>query len=409
LKKRDLFLFFFLPLLGIIIIFFFLSSINRAYIKNKVENLVKEQLQATAEILKVNISHFLSEKYSFEEIFQFYSGEENIYYMALVDDQKKVLGWHSRFEGYLPLSQKDIKERESWTIDSPVGRIFNIFTSFRASDSKTYHIYLGYSLESLEEMIIHSRRYFFILFGIIAATGIIFFLGIFQLQNHFRQKEKEAAAERIEKERYREISAFTSGIAHEIKNPLNSLALLFELLEKRMPAELQQDVSIGSGEVKKISRIIDQFSATLKPLELKKEHLILKDLIADIQATIPNKDTEIRYEEEGEISFWADKDLLSQALLNLIQNSLDAMENGEIKVLGKKHRKRIFISVKDKGRGMSSAELEHIFDPFYSRKKGGMGIGLYLTKKIIEAHEGKLTCESRLGKGTTFFIQMPGG
>jgi signal transduction histidine kinase len=409
LKKKGLFLFFFLPLLGIIIIFFFLSSINRAYIKNKVENLVKEQLQATAEILKVNISHFLSDNYSSEEIFRFYSGEENIYYMALLDDQKNILGWHSRFEGYLPLSRKDIGEKESWTIDSPAGRIFNIFTSFRASDSKIYHIYLGYSLESLEEMIIHSRRNFFILFGIILGIGIIFFLGIYQLQQHYRRKEKEAETERIEKERYKEISAFTSGIAHEIKNPLNSLALLFELLAKRMPAEFQQDVSIGSGEVEKISRIIDQFSATLKPLELKKEHLILKDLIADIQAIISSEDTEIRYEEEGEISFWADKGLLSQALLNLVQNSLDAMGKGEIKVLAKKHRKKIFISVEDKGKGMSPSELEHIFDPFFSRKKGGMGIGLYLVKKIIEAHEGKIRCESRLGKGTTFFIQMPGG
>ena len=331
------------------------------------------------------------------------------FYTEDADDQKNILGWHSRFEGYLPLSRKDIGEKESWTIDSPAGRIFNIFTSFRASDSKIYHIYLGYSLESLEEMIIHSRRNFFILFGIIVGIGIIFFLGIYQLQQHYRRKEKEAETERIEKERYKEISAFTSGIAHEIKNPLNSLALLFELLAKRMPAEFQQDVSIGSGEVEKISRIIDQFSASLKPLELKKEHLILKDLIADIQAMIPSEDTEIRYEEEGEISFWADKDLLRQAFLNLIQNSLDAIEKGEIKVQGKKHRKRIFISVEDKGKGISSDELEHIFDPFFSRKKGGMGIGLYLTKKIIEAHEGKITCESRLGKGTTFFIQMPGG
>jgi signal transduction histidine kinase len=258
-------------------------------------------------------------------------------------------------------------------------------------------------------MIIHSRRSFFIFFGIIAVTGMIFFFGIYQLHNHYRQKEKESEAERIEKERYREISAFTSGIAHEIKNPLNSLALLFELLAKRMPEEFQQDVSIGSGEVEKISRIIDQFSETLKPLELKKEHLVLKDMIADILVMIPSEDTEIRYEEEGKISFLADKDLLSQALLNLIQNALDAMEKGEIKVLAKRHRKKIFVTVEDKGKGMSPGELEHIFDPFFSRKIGGMGIGLYLTKKIIEAHEGKITCESRLGKGTTFFIQMPGG
>ncbi len=408
-KKKDLFLFFLAPLLGIIVIFFFLSVVNRTYIKNKVEELVKEQLQATAEILKVNISHYLDEDYPSEEILRLYSGEENIYYMALLNEKKEILSWQSRFEGYLPLSRKDIGERESWTIDSPAGKIFNIFASFLASDSRTYHIYLGYSLENLEEMILHSRQFFLIIFGIIAGTGIIFFLGIYQLQNHFLQKEKEAETERIEKERYREISAFTSGVAHEIKNPLNSLSLLFELLGKKMPVDFKDDISTGNEEVKKISRIIDQFSATLKPLDLKKERLILKDLISGIRGMVHRENIDIQYEEEGQVDFHADKGLLSQALLNLIQNSLEATEKGEIRIRAKKHRKKIFISVKDTGRGMSTQELEHIFDPFFSRKKEGMGIGLYLTKKIIEAHEGKIRCESRLGKGTTCFIQIPGG
>lgn len=408
-KKKDLILFFFAPLLGIILIFYILSSINRSYIKNKVEDLVKEQLQATAEILKVNISHFISENYSSEEIFHLYSGEENIYYMALLDEQMEILGWHSRFEGYLPLSQKDMGAQDSWTIDSPAGRIFNVFTSFQASDTNTYHIYLGYSLENLEEMIIHSRKNFLILFGIIGGIGIIFFLGIYQIQNHFLQKEKEAEAERSEKERYREISAFTSGVAHEIKNPLNSLALLFELLEKKMPAEFEDEISSGIGEVKKISRIIDQFSAFLKPLDLKKEELVLKDLMSDIRRSIEEKHIDIRYEEQGKVVLYADKGLLSQALLNLLQNSLEATDKGEIRILAKKQKKRTHISVQDTGRGMSAEEIKHIFDPFFSKKKEGMGIGLYLTKKIIEAHEGRISCESRLGKGTTFYIEIPGG
>ncbi len=409
LKKKDIFLFFFLPLLGIIIIFFFLSLINRAFIRNKVEDLVKEQLRATAEILKVNISHFLSDNYSYEEIFRFYAGEENIYYMALLDDQKKILGWHSRFEGYLPLSKKDIGVKDSWTIDSPAGKIFNIFTSFQASDARTYQIYLGYSLESLEEMNIHSRRNFFILFGLIIGIGIIFFFGIYQLQNHYRQKEKEAETERREKERYKEISAFTSGVAHEIKNPLNSLALLFELLAKKMPNEFEQEISSGRSEVQKIARVIDHFSASLKPLDLKKDRISLKGLMADIQGSTFKDDIVIDYEEEGKIVFFADKGLLSQALLNLLQNSLEATNEGEIQVQAKKHKKKILITVKDNGKGMSEEEVQHIFDPFYSNKKDGMGIGLYLTKKIIEAHEGKIECKSRLGRGTSFFIQMPGG
>ena len=409
-KKKDLVLFFFLPLLGIIVIFFFLSVINRTYIKNKVEDLIKEQLQATAEILKVNISHYLNEGFSSEEIFRLYSGEENIYYMALLDEKKEILGWHSRFEGYLPLSQKDIGEQESWTIDSPVGKIFNIFTSFQASDLKAYYIYLGYSLESLEEMISHSRQNFFILFGIISLTGIIFFLGIYQLQNHYRQKEKEAEAERLEKERYREVSAFTSGVAHEIKNPLNSLALLLELLTKKMPAEFQDDISLGNEEVKKISRIIDQFSDSLKPLDLKKEEFHVKELIAAIQGSIRPSDTDMRYDVEEDAVLYADKGLMSQALINLIQNSLEATGKGEIKVQGKKHRKKIFITIKDTGKGIAEEHLPYIFDQFYqidrSKRKGdkGSGLGLSIAKKIVEAHNGSIQVESELGKGSTFTV-----
>jgi len=409
LKKKDLFLFFFVPLLGIIVLFFILSTINRSYIKNKVEDLVKEQLQATAEILKVNISHFLSEDYSSEEIFSFYSGEENIYFMALLDEKKEILGWHSRFEGYLPLSQKDIGKKESRTIDSPAGKIFNIFTSFRSSDSRIYHIYLGYSLESLEAMLFRSRQNFLILFGVIVGIGIIFFLGIYQIQKHYLEKVKETETERREKERYKEISAFTSGVAHEIKNPLYSLALLFELLIKKTPEEFKHDISLGSREVHKISRVIDQFSATLKPLDLKKEKLLFKDLMADIQGSIIKEDIDIQYEEEGEVVLHADKGLLSQALLNLLRNSLEATDKGEIRVQVKKHRKKILITVQDSGKGMSEEEMRHIFDPFYSKKREGMGIGLYLTKKIIEAHEGNIDCQSRLGKGTSFVIQIPGG
>lgn len=413
LKKKDLFLFFFLPLIGIIVIFFILSSLNRSFIRAKAEELVKEQLQATAEILKVNLSHFLSEDYPSEEIFNLYSGEENIYYMALLNEKKEILGWRSRFEGFLPLSQKDIEEKESWIIDSPAGKIFNIFSPFATSDRKAYYIYLGYSLSNLEEMIDHSRRSFLLLFGIIAATGIILFLGIFQLQNHYLQKEKEAEKERKEKQRYREISAFTSGVAHEIKNPLNSLALLCELLESKMPDEFKEDILLGGKEVQKISRIIDQFSAALKPMNLKKEMFLLKDLVADVKESIGTTQdkrlVKIDYQEEEIISLYADKGLIDQALSNMLQNSLQATEKGKIVIQAKKQRKKIHITLQDPGKGMTEEEKQHIFDPFFSGKKEGMGIGLYLTKKIIEAHEGKIECESQLGKGTVFSIQMPGG
>ncbi len=411
LKKKNFFLFFYLPLAGILIIFFVFSSINRMYIKNNVEDSVKEQLYATAEILKVNISYFLKENFTSDDIFELYSDEKNIYFMALIDDQKQILGWSSRFEGYLPISLHNIEEKNSWVLDSPVGKIFNIVIPFQPESEQTFFLYLGYSLRNLEEMMARSRRNIFVIFGVIFVTGIIFFLGLYQLQNNYLVKEKEAENEKKEKARFQEISAFTSGVAHEIKNPLNSISLLFELLQKRAPTELQEDISSGKKEIHKISRIIDQFSASQKPLILKKEKFFLEELMKDIQVSLKNeidrKKNEINYNQTCKILLKADKQLISQAFINLLKNSLEA--EGDITIRARLHKNSVFLTFSDSGNGIAEEDKKNIFYPFFSKKEKGMGIGLFLTKKIIEAHEGKIEFYSELGQGTTFSVQIPGG
>lgn len=413
LKGRNFLLFFYLPFLGILIIFFVFSSLNRTTIKKRTEDLVKEQLQAAAGILKVNISHFLKENYSVDEIFESYSGVEDIYYIALLDENKRILGWSSRFEGYLPLSLQAIGDEESWIIDSPAGKIFNFFSPFSSEEGKSYFLYIGYSLGNLEEMILYSRRSFLLIFGLISIIGIVFFFGLYQLQRHYLDKKKEAEDEKKEKERYRDISAFTSGVAHEIKNPLNSLSLLFELLQKRVPEELQKDVSLGKEEIQKVSRIIDQFSASLKPFRLNKEMFSLAEMVSDVRESlfkeISTDGIEISYSESSSIMLNADKGLMQQAFLNLLKNSFEASEKGRIGIRAWQKKGKVLVRIDDPGRGIPEEDMELIFEPFFSTKKKGMGVGLYLTKKIIEAHEGEIGVKSQTGQGTTFFIQIPGG
>ncbi len=412
-RSKNFLLFFSLPFIGIIVIFFVLSSLNRTYIKNKTEELVKEQLQATAEILKVNISYFLRENYSADEIFESYSRKENIYYMALLNEKKEILSWSSQFEGYLPLSLQSIKDEESWIIDSPAGKIFNYFSPFSAQEGKAYFLYLGYSLKSLEEMIVYSRRNFFFIFGLISVIGIIFFLGLYQLQRHYLEKKREAEEEKKEKERYREISAFTSGVAHEIKNPLNSISLIFELLKKKAPPYLQQEVGEGKEEIQKISRIIDQFASSLRPLKLSKETFLLEEVVSSVREALVKEsdkaEVEIRYLESSAIGLKADKGLMNQALHNLLSNSIEASSGGVISIKAQQKKKTAIIKIEDSGRGIAEEDKQHIFEPFFSRKKKGLGIGLYLTKKIVEAHEGKIEVQSKIGQGTTFLLQIPGG
>ena len=172
-------------------------------------------------------------------------------------------------------------------------------------------------------------------------------------------------------------------------------------------------LSLGKEEIQKISRIIDQFSTSLKPIDLKKEQFHLQDLILEIKKSLTEKIREkrvdIRYSQQLPIVLHGDKGLLNQALLNLLKNSLEASDGGNIVIRATRHKKKILITIKDSGKGITEEDKDHVFDPFFSRKKEGMGVGLYLTKKIIEAHEGTITFQSEPGRGTTFLIRIPGG
>jgi signal transduction histidine kinase len=414
LKKKNYLLFFYLPVLGFVIIFFTFSSLNRSYIKNKVEDLVEEQLRASAEILKVNFSHFLGEGYEADDVLDLYAGAENIYYMALIDESREVLDWKSRFEGYLPISMESTQKQGSWIIDSPAGKIFNSFSSFTVPEGKTYYLYMGYSLNDLQEMMAHSRRNFYLIFGLIVLVGIIFSIGLYQIQIHYMDKKNELEEEKRQKERYKEISALTSGVAHEIKNPLNSLSLLFELLVKKGHSLDSEAIVSGREEVVKISRIVDQFSSSLKPIELSRDAFSLEDEIRSVreslEKTAKERNVEIHYSlDSSSLTLFADRVLMSQAIFNIVKNAIEASEGGEVDITVKKGRKDIFISINDSGRGLDEEEKARVYEPFYSKKKGGMGIGLYLTKKIVEAHGGDLDLVSDEKKGTTFTIRIPGG
>ncbi len=411
-KRKDLLLFFFLPFIGLVLIFFTFSSFNRAYIKDNVETLVEEQLRATAELLKANLPRLLEHGYSPDEILRTYSDEENIYYLALLDADRKVLGWSSRFDGYLPLSIREVERRESWIISSPAGLIFNLISSFMTGQNDTYFLYLGYSLASMEDMMAHSRRNFYMMFGLVCVVGILFFIGLFQFQTRFLRKEKELGEQKQEKERYREISAFTSGMAHEIKNPLNSLALMCDLMHKKVPPELQKETSLGKQEIQKISRLVEQFSSSLKPLKLNRENLAWEELSESVRASLRNEFEmemeRVNFVPDEVVAIYADKNLISQMLYNLVKNALEASRDEAVVVRAEKRKKSVRILVQDQGVGFSEEEARKAFDPFFTTKSQGMGIGLYLARKIIEAHGGRLSFQSAPDRGVVFLIDIPG-
>jgi signal transduction histidine kinase len=412
LKRRNVFLFFVLPFLGVFVFFSLASFLGQADLKRRTEILVRDQLLATADILRVTVARLLDEGTPPDEALNSVLSGEDIYFMALLDAEKNVLAWNSRYEGYLPISLREARDEESGIIDSPAGKIFSELSALTTKDGRLFHLYLGYALSGMEEMIALSRRTSFFLSGLILLAGAIFFRGLFQLQSRYMAKAREAETERLEKERFREISAFTSGIAHEIKNPLNSLSLLFELLLKKTPPEAKDGLELGKTQVRTIARIVDRFSSAVKPVRPVSSILFLDDLLrraaGSLAAEDPEASTRLRVEAEPGVRLTGDGELLSQALLNLLKNAVEASSSTPVQVEGRRNKKRVEILVRDEGPGIPPEAIVRVFEPFYTTKDKGMGIGLFLAKKIIEAHGGTIEARSREGEGTEFRIELPG-
>lgn len=388
---------------------------NRAASQRRAAELIRKQLAVTAGILRTDIAHLRSEGWPTDRILAFHAGEEDIHFMALLDADLTILGWRSRYEGYLPLSLAERPSAGEWVIDSPVGRILNVFVPLPPNPPASGYLYLGYSLAGLDELTRRSDRNLLLLVAVFGAAGLVLYRGLARLQAGYVEKTREAEAEKQEKERYREISAFTSGVAHEIKNPLNSLSLLCDLMARRAPEELREDAALGKTEVGRIAETIDRFSGALKPLLLRPESFDLaeaaEDAAGEVRRNGPGTDAAavpIRVRLPRGLPIMGDRGLITQALANLLRNALEATGRGEVAIEGRRDRRRVVVRIIDTGPGIPEAELNRVFDPFFSTKERGMGIGLYLVRRIVEAHGGRVEAGNRPEGGAAFTLELPG-
>ncbi|MBM3295701.1 MAG: HAMP domain-containing histidine kinase [Candidatus Aminicenantes bacterium] len=412
-KTRSPLLFFLLPYAGALAVFAVLAAFNRSFIRDRTERLVREQLLATSEILKAGVRDLLGRNVPPERLLERYGGADDIYFMAVLDERFEILDWSSQFEGYLPFSRKDPPREEAWITETPAGRVFNVFKQFRSEGGASFYLYLGISLRGLEDMLARSRGNLRHLFGILAAAGLVLFGEVFRLHRLSLSRAEEAVAERQEKERLREISGFTAGIAHEIKNPLNSLALLAELMAKKAPPDLAADIALGRAEIRRIAGIVDAFSDAAKPLVLRREDVKLAEVADGVRLSLlPEAEpagVEIAVRDPDRVRVSADRGLIAQALLNLLRNAVEAAPGGRVEVGLSRRKRKAVIRVEDTGRGIPAEIAGRLFEPFVSSKPDGLGVGLFLVRKIVVAHGGAVEAAARPGGGTVFTLELPRG
>ena len=220
--------------------------------------------------------------------------------------------------------------------------------------------------------------------------------------------------EKSRMERLSALGEMASTVAHETKNPLNSIRLATSYLKKNFQGEiLSEFLEIIEQEVARLNELTTGFLGYSKPAPLKLKPCDINAIVRSTADLVRQEATDRNIElvvltDDHATPVGCDISQLKQALLNLLVNAMDAVAAGStITVTTEASQGRMRIAVQDTGAGIPQGELEKIFKPFYTTKTRGAGLGLAIVERIVKEHQGEIRVESSAGTGTTFTIELP--
>jgi PAS domain S-box-containing protein len=215
------------------------------------------------------------------------------------------------------------------------------------------------------------------------------------------------------------LGQLSAGIAHEIRNPLSSIKMSLQILTKRINPEGNdlKRFKIAEKEVDHLEMLVNNILAFAKPVEPKKAPAdlskVLEQAIALAEKGITDKKIEVQTEFADIPPVAVDAAMMADAFLNVIRNAVEASkEYGKIKVslrYAYETSQSVVVEIKDDGDGIDAEDMPHIFNPFFTRKNYGTGLGLSLVKKIIDIHQGMIDIFSKKNRGTKVLIVLPLG
>jgi len=227
-----------------------------------------------------------------------------------------------------------------------------------------------------------------------------------QMEQRVRQADRLAAVGRL-----------SANMAHEIRNPLASISGAVEALARDLPADptRSQLVEIVLRESARLNQIVGDFLEYARPAPMAPIEINMAEILDEVLLLIEHRslpaNLKVAREYGDALPTRADPQRLRQAIWNLCLNAVQAMpDGGELRVGARNLRERagrLQISISDSGQGIAEGDLPHIFEPFFSTKPEGSGIGLALVYRVVEEHGGSIEVRSRVGEGTTFILILP--
>lgn len=233
--------------------------------------------------------------------------------------------------------------------------------------------------------------------------------------NQMTQELKQSRDKLIQAERLATAGKMSTSFAHEIRNPLSSMRMLSQMLMQNaeMSAEQRQSLQYILEEIERIDNIVKGLMDFARPATLNLEQQPLTPALQAVldlmEANITHHQIQLVLELAPDFSdFQFDSDKIKQAFMNVVLNAMEAMpQGGTLTVATLKQEDDVCIKVADTGIGISEEDIEHLFEPFFTRKDKGTGLGLANVKRILEEHGGTVEIASTLGEGTTVSLWLP--